>query len=64
MAVDSDSTHHLAVTGIEDPPIWSLVVVTVSTGVAVRAKWDGEQWWTESELPLANHLVINWRTIN
>jgi hypothetical protein len=46
------------------PPIWQLVLVTLSTDIALLCKWDGEQWWTADGLPIANHYVINWRSIN
>jgi hypothetical protein len=47
-----------------DPPLWQFVYVTLSTGTAILCQWDGAQWWTDSELPISNHHVINWRTIN
>jgi len=28
------------------------------------SQWDGNQWWADSELPIANNHVINWRVIN
>jgi len=47
-----------------DPPLWQFLLIVLSTGVGLRAQWDGAQWWTDTELPIANHHVINWRAIN
>jgi hypothetical protein len=47
-----------------DPPLWQFVYVTLSTGTAILCQWDGNQWWTDSELPISNNHVINWRVVN
>jgi hypothetical protein len=63
--VDADDQDHIAMSAqFGDPPLWQFLLIVLSTGVGLRAQWDGAQWWTESELPIANHHVINWRAIN
>ena len=49
---------------LDPPPLWQLVLVTLSTDVAILAQWDGEQWWSASGIPVSNEHVINWRIIN
>ena len=49
---------------IDAPPLWQLVLVTLSNDISLLCKWDGDQWWTENSLPIANDHVINWRVVN
>jgi hypothetical protein len=48
----------------EDPPVGQLVMAYLANDVSVLARWDGIQWWTENQIPVANEYVINWQAIN
>lgn len=48
----------------EDPPVGHLVMASLANDVSVLARWDGIQWWTENQIPVANEYVINWRAVN
>ena len=65
MALDANDQDHIPMTAQHtEPPLWQFVYVTLSTGTAILCQWDGAQWWTDSELPISNNHVINWRVVN
>jgi len=47
------------------PTKWTVVYVTLDTGIGLLARWDGEQWWmADRDIPIVNRFVLNWRTVN
>ena len=63
--MDADDQDYIAMSAqFDDPPLWQFVYVTLSTGAAILCQWDGAQWWTDTELPISNNHVINWRVVN